>query len=262
MTSSAGRKEASWWRALARRTWRFDRCFRISCCPCRAAPPSSIPRTRRRSSGLADIYPGATVIEAGAGSGALTCSLIRAVGPTGRVVSYELRADHAEVAQHNVVTFFGTIPATWTLRVADFAEHPVDEPADRVVLDMLTPWEVLPVASAALRAGGVLVGSSLPRPSCRAWSRGCGLRLHRTSGVGVTDSTMACRRSGRASGASDGRAHGVPGHRAPAGSRRDRTTSAAAPDKYLIRRRVRLPPGRRSPALHGCMHLDTRGPSR
>jgi tRNA (adenine57-N1/adenine58-N1)-methyltransferase len=80
------------------------------------------------------------------------------VGPTGRVVSYELRADHAEVAQHNVETFFGTIPTTWTLRVADFAEHPVDEPADRVVLDMLTPWEVLPVASAALRPGGVLVG--------------------------------------------------------------------------------------------------------
>jgi len=116
------------------------------------------PKDAAQIIGLGDIYPGATVIEAGAGSGALTCSLIRAVGPTGRVVSYELRADHAEVAHHNVETFFGTIPTTWTLRVADFAEHPVNEPADRVVLDMLTPWEVLPVASAALRPGGVLVG--------------------------------------------------------------------------------------------------------
>ena len=116
------------------------------------------PKDAAQIVGLGDIYPGATVIEAGAGSGALTCSLIRAVGQTGRVVSYELRADHAEVAQRNVETFFGTAPSTWTLRVADFADHPIDERADRVILDMLTPWEVLPVASAALRPGGVLVG--------------------------------------------------------------------------------------------------------
>ena len=116
------------------------------------------PKDAAQIVGLGDIYPGARVLEAGAGSGALTCSLIRAVGPTGRVVSYELRADHAEVARHNVETFFGAIPATWTLRVADFAEHPIDEAADRVILDMLTPWEVLPTASAALRPGGVLVG--------------------------------------------------------------------------------------------------------
>ena len=57
------------------------------------------PKDAAQIVGLGDIYPGATVIEAGAGSGALTCSLIRAVGPAGRVVSYELRADHAEVAQ-------------------------------------------------------------------------------------------------------------------------------------------------------------------
>ena len=60
------------------------------------------PKDAAQIVGLGDIYPGARVLEAGAGSGALTCSLIRAVGPTGRVVSYELRADHAEVARHNV----------------------------------------------------------------------------------------------------------------------------------------------------------------
>jgi tRNA (adenine57-N1/adenine58-N1)-methyltransferase len=106
----------------------------------------------------ADIHPGARVIEAGAGSGALTCSLLRAVGDTGRVVSYERREDHLVHARRNVETFFGGIPSNWELRHADLADHPVAEVADRVVLDMLSPWEVLPVVSAALRPGGVVVG--------------------------------------------------------------------------------------------------------
>lgn len=107
---------------------------------------------------LGDIHPGAVVLEAGAGSGALTCSLLRAVGPSGHVVSYENRADHAEVAARNVETFYGCHPQNWTLRVADIADHPDGEVADRVVLDMLSPWEVLPQVSAALRPGGVLLG--------------------------------------------------------------------------------------------------------
>jgi tRNA (adenine57-N1/adenine58-N1)-methyltransferase catalytic subunit len=107
---------------------------------------------------LGDIHPGAVVLEAGSGSGALTCSLLRAVGPSGRVVSYENRADHAEVAARNVETFYGCRPLNWTLRVTDIADHPADEVADRVVLDMLSPWEVLPQVSDALRPGGVLVG--------------------------------------------------------------------------------------------------------
>jgi tRNA (adenine57-N1/adenine58-N1)-methyltransferase catalytic subunit len=107
---------------------------------------------------LGDIYPGATVIEAGAGSGALTCSLLRAVGPAGRVISYEVRADHAEVATRNVETFFGGRPHNWTFRIGDVAEHPSAEAADRVILDMLSPWLVLETVSAALRPGGVLIG--------------------------------------------------------------------------------------------------------
>ena len=59
-----------------------------------------------------DIFPGARVLEAGAGSGAMTCSLLRAVGPDGRVVSYEVRDDHAEHASRNVATFFGERPRT------------------------------------------------------------------------------------------------------------------------------------------------------
>ncbi|MGW7539186.1 tRNA (adenine-N1)-methyltransferase [Amycolatopsis sp. NPDC054798] len=101
-----------------------------------------------------DIFPGARVLEAGAGSGALTCSLLRAVGPAGQVFSYEIRDDHAEHAERNVVKFFGEKPDNWTLTVADLATH-IGE-VDRVVLDMLAPWDQLPNVAAHLVPGGVL----------------------------------------------------------------------------------------------------------
>lgn len=107
---------------------------------------------------MGDICPGATVLEAGAGSGALTCALLRAVGPSGHVISYEVRADHADVAVRNVEMFFGELPGNWTLRRADVAGHSADEQVDRVVLDMLSPWEALAQVGAALRPGGVLIG--------------------------------------------------------------------------------------------------------
>ncbi|ORA35656.1 SAM-dependent methyltransferase [Mycobacterium aquaticum] len=103
-----------------------------------------------------DIFPGARVLEAGAGSGALTCSLLRAVGPGGTVISYELRDDHAVHAERNVVTFFGERPENWDLVIADLSDYSGPE-VDRVVLDMLAPWEVLPTVAQALVAGGVLM---------------------------------------------------------------------------------------------------------
>ncbi|MDT5090880.1 MAG: tRNA (adenine57-N1/adenine58-N1)-methyltransferase catalytic subunit [Mycobacterium sp.] len=103
-----------------------------------------------------DIFPGARVLEAGAGSGAMTCSLLRAVGPAGRVISYELRADHAEHAERNVATFFGERPPNWDLVIADVADF-TGEQVDRVVLDMLAPWEILGAVATALVAGGVLI---------------------------------------------------------------------------------------------------------
>lgn len=106
-----------------------------------------------------DVFPGARVMEAGAGSGALTCSLLQAVGPAGSVLSYEVRPDHADHAERNVRQFFGDIPPRWTLRVSDLAEHDgAAEPVDRVVLDMLAPWEHLDTVARALLPGGVLVG--------------------------------------------------------------------------------------------------------
>jgi tRNA (adenine57-N1/adenine58-N1)-methyltransferase len=102
-----------------------------------------------------DIFPGARVLEAGAGSGALTCSLLRAVGPEGRVTSYEVRADHAEHAERNVTAFFGERPANWDLHVCDLARHAGE--VDRMILDMLSPWELLAVAADSVIPGGVLV---------------------------------------------------------------------------------------------------------
>lgn len=105
-----------------------------------------------------DIFPGARVLEAGAGSGALTCSLLRAVGPEGRVVSYEQRADHAEHARRNVAVFFDGEPDNWQLIVSDVVDSDMpDGSFDRAVLDMLAPWEVLDAAARLLIAGGVLM---------------------------------------------------------------------------------------------------------
>lgn len=109
----------------------------------------------------ADIFPGATVVEAGVGSGALSLSLLRAVGPAGTLVSFERREDFAEVAKANVETFFGESPDTWRVVVGDLLEAlPVELPAgtvDRVVLDMLAPWEVMDVVADALTPGGVVL---------------------------------------------------------------------------------------------------------
>ena len=114
---------------------------------------------------MADIFPGARVVEAGAGSGALTCSLLRAVGPTGHLSSFERREEFADVARRNVHQFFGVTaedshPA-WTLTVADLVEAlPTTEAAhsvDRIVLDMLAPWECVDVVADALAPGGIVV---------------------------------------------------------------------------------------------------------
>ena len=136
---------------------------------------------------LADIFPGARVLEAGAGSGALSCWLLRAVGEEGLLVSYERRADFADIARENVERFFGGPHPAWRLRVGDLAgieaatspeatspggpdgadegdpgpsvEHEEagdNEPFDRVVLDMVAPWEHIGTAAGALIGGGVI----------------------------------------------------------------------------------------------------------
>jgi tRNA (adenine57-N1/adenine58-N1)-methyltransferase len=109
---------------------------------------------------LADVHPGARVVEAGVGSGALSLWLLRAVGETGSLHSVERREEFAAIAHANVEGFLGTVPSSWRLTVGDLVEVLAEEPehsADRVVLDMLAPWECVDAASRALAPGGVLV---------------------------------------------------------------------------------------------------------
>ncbi len=105
---------------------------------------------------MADIFPGAHVVEAGVGSGALTCSLLRAVVPGGLVTSYERREDFAEIAERNVASFFGGVHPNWALKVGDLSTDLVERDVDRVVLDMLAPWECLPRVADALVPGGMI----------------------------------------------------------------------------------------------------------
>lgn len=118
------------------------------------------PKDAAQIVGLADIYPGARVIEAGAGSGALSCSLLRAVGEGGSVSSYERREDFAAIARTNVERFFGAPHPAWRLTVGDLVtalpEQSADAEVDRVVLDMLAPWECLEAVAERLVPGGVL----------------------------------------------------------------------------------------------------------
>ena len=110
---------------------------------------------------MGDIYPGARVVEAGVGSGALTMSLLRAVGDGGHLHSIERREDFAEIARGNVEGFFGGPHPAWELTVGDLADvlPTAAEPGsvDRVVLDMLAPWENLDAVATALAPGGLLL---------------------------------------------------------------------------------------------------------
>jgi tRNA (adenine57-N1/adenine58-N1)-methyltransferase len=130
----------------------------------------------------ADVFPGARVLEAGAGSGALSCWLLRAIGPDGELVSFEARQDFAEIARENVRKYFGEVPPWWRLVPGELSVRialdpsartvpasalketagPEPEPApnsgtfDRVILDMLAPWENVAGAASALIPGGLI----------------------------------------------------------------------------------------------------------
>lgn len=107
---------------------------------------------------LADVFPGARVVEAGAGSGAMTIALLQAVGEHGYVSSYEIRDDHAAVARANVARWLGADHPAWRLTVASVTDHLADEDRiDAVILDLLAPWECVGAAGEALVPGGLLI---------------------------------------------------------------------------------------------------------
>jgi tRNA (adenine57-N1/adenine58-N1)-methyltransferase len=207
---------------------------------------------------MADIFPGAKVIEAGVGSGALTCSLLRAVGPWGHVVSYERRSEFADVARRNVSQFFnapdGRSHPAWDLRLGDLVEglRESGERADRVILDMLAPWECIDAVAEALVPGGIVCayvatttqlsrvvetlrahgGFTEPQPwesLVRDWHGTCG-----------------------AAGTQDDRAHRLPGDRTADGPRRAAPGQEASPGARSVRGRLlRTPPRRPSAAGTG-----------
>lgn len=107
--------------------------------------------------GFADIFPGARVLEAGVGSGALTLSLLRAVGPGGSVHSVERREEFATNATANIENYFAGRPANWSLAIGSVQEQEFDQEFDRVILDMLAPWECVEMAAKVLRPGGVFM---------------------------------------------------------------------------------------------------------
>jgi len=167
-----------------------------------------------------DIFPGARVLEAGAGSGALTCSLLRAVGSEGAVISYEIRQDHADYAVKNVETFFGARPDNWSLTVADIDAFGSDRPGervDRVILDMLSPWDALPAVgcSGARRRSHRVRRDGHPALTRRGSAARTGV-LDRTEILGIDRARLARRRTGGASRASDAGPHRVPRQRSQA----------------------------------------------
>ena len=107
--------------------------------------------------GVADIKPGIRVLEAGVGSGALSISMLRAIGEEGVLHSVEIREDFAEISEKNVSSYFGGKPTNWKLTIGALQDQTFEADYDRVVLDMLSPWECLEVASKALVPGGVFM---------------------------------------------------------------------------------------------------------
>ena len=104
----------------------------------------------------ADIFPGARVVEAGVGAGALSMALLRAVGAEGRLFSYDIREDFAAMACKNIEKYFGPAP-NWTVTIGDVATELDETEIDRVILDLPQPWLVIEAAYEALRAGGILL---------------------------------------------------------------------------------------------------------
>lgn len=108
-----------------------------------------------------DIFPGATVVEAGVGSGALSNYLLRAIGPQGKLYSFEKREEFAQIAQGNVANQMGSMPENWQVLLGELQQElpkALEQASvDRAVLDMLAPWECIEAVADALKPGGLVI---------------------------------------------------------------------------------------------------------
>lgn len=107
--------------------------------------------------GYGDVRPGQRIVEAGAGSGALSIAILKVLASQGELISYEARQDFASIASQNVRDFFHGSPSNWTLKEMRLEQDEIIEGCDRFVLDMLAPWEHVERAAASLKPGGLLI---------------------------------------------------------------------------------------------------------
>ena len=171
---------------------------------------------------FADVFPGARVLEAGAGSGALSCWLLRAVGEQGTLVSFERRPDFAEIARRNVEQFFGGPPPSWQLVTGEFgADDSGLADFDRVILDMLAPWDCVDAVASGSRARrpGLLLRRHHDPALAHRGGPARARRLRRAGRLGEPDPRLARGRAGRPAAAPDGGPHRFPGDRAAARAR-------------------------------------------
>lgn len=183
---------------------------------------------------MGDIFPGARVVEAGVGSGALSMSLLRAVGADGELFSFDRRADFADIARGNARAFFGFDHPAWRVVVGDLADELTNvvspSSVDRVVLDMLAPWECLPAVGDALVPGGVLVSyvattTQLSKLAEDIRQHG----VHRAGGLGVAREGLASGGSRGATATPDARSHRLPADDEAVGAGRGSTAAGPAP---------------------------------
>jgi tRNA (adenine57-N1/adenine58-N1)-methyltransferase catalytic subunit len=157
----------------------------------------------------ADVRPGQVVAEAGAGSGALSIALLQALGPEGRLVSFELRPEFAAQARRNVEAWFGKAPEGWELREGDVAPGLGElGPLDRVCLDLLEPWLVVPAAAGALVPGGVLAAFVATVPQVMRTVEA----LEASGSFGLTETSEAIIRPWHVDGLAVRPQHRIVGH--------------------------------------------------
>jgi tRNA (adenine57-N1/adenine58-N1)-methyltransferase catalytic subunit len=138
----------------------------------------------------ADVHPGASVLEAGSGTGALTAALVRAVGPAGRVVSYEVRPDFLDLAREAVRDALDGLPVNLEMKLGDVYLGVEERGFDRALLDLPEPWQAIPAFAGALEPGGVIFAHC---PNVSQVARFCdGLREH--GGFGLIDTMEVLQR--------------------------------------------------------------------
>lgn len=156
---------------------------------------------------LSDVGPGMRVLEAGLGSGALSLTLLRAIGPEGSLVTYEIRDDHAVRGTKNIAEFLGGAPPNHEVRIGDICDGVAQEDFDRIVLDLPDPWRALPVITPRLHPGGILVSylPTVPQVSQTVEA----LRDH---GYGLVESLEVLTRPWHVEGMSVRPEHRIVGH--------------------------------------------------